>query len=432
MEARQKGKTLRFQRKPDRKKLTKRTVEALVSPPTAPDGRPGRFWVYDAMTPRLAICCWSTGKRVWYWVGRNVNGRMLRQKLGAYPEVPPELARKKAARVSVQVSDGTDPRQAKRNARAKELILGELFAAYLEGHARPHKRTWQRDEAQFALHFGALAARGLSTMTTAEVAAIHRRIGAERGQVSANRALALLSKMFAFAPGVGYSGPNPAKGVRRFRETARERFLGETELGRFWAGLAGEPQWAQDFFTLLLLTGARRGNVAAMRFEHIDFDAAVWRVPAPESKNASALHVVLTGPALEILRRRLAASSDNPWVFPSKKKSGAHLRDPKKSWVRILDRAGLSDVHMHDLRRTLGSWQAAAGASLPIIGKALGHRSPASTAVYARLDLEPVRASVNAATAAMMAAAEPSNSPRTPDATCGQLPPAATASLEGY
>ena len=85
------------------------------------------------------------------------------------------------------------------------------------------------------------------------------------------------------------------------------------------------------------------------------------------------------------------------------------MTDPKAAWDRVRERAGLPDVRMHDLRRTLGSWQAATGASLPVIGKSLGHKSTAVTQVYARLDLDPVRLSVNTAVAAMTLAAKGGN-----------------------
>ncbi|MBC7857107.1 MAG: tyrosine-type recombinase/integrase, partial [Pirellulaceae bacterium] len=82
-----------------------------------------------------------------------------------------------------------------------------------------------------------------------------------------------------------------------------------------------------------------------------------------------------------------------------------HLVDPTRIWKRILERAGLPGLRIHDLRRTLGSWQAATGASLPIIGKSLGHKNQATTAIYARLDLDPIRASVDTAALAILAAA---------------------------
>ena len=100
----------------------------------------------------------------------------------------------------------------------------------------------------------------------------------------------------------------------------------------------------------------------------------------------------------------VATVSNGDYVFPGSGRHG-HLVEPKKGWARILERAGIKDLHIHDLQRTLGSWQAKAGASLAIIGKSLNHKSVSTTAIYARLDLDPVRESVNTTTANMLAAA---------------------------
>ena len=98
----------------------------------------------------------------------------------------------------------------------------------------------------------------------------------------------------------------------------------------------------------------------------------------------------------------------NEWVFPSNSKSG-HLSDPKKPWQRILKQAGISDLRIHDLRRSLGSWQASTGASLAIIGKTLAHRNVNTTAIYARLNIDPVRDAMNKATQAIWNAGNPSS-----------------------
>jgi len=102
--------------------------------------------------------------------------------------------------------------------------------------------------------------------------------------------------------------------------------------------------------------------------------------------------------------RARQGSSSSIWVFPGTGVTG-HLVEPKKAWKRVLERAGISNLRIHDLRRTLGSWQAKTGASLVIVGKSLNHKSPSTTAIYARLDLDPVRESVERATGAMLVAA---------------------------
>jgi integrase len=177
------------------------------------------------------------------------------------------------------------------------------------------------------------------------------------------------------------------------------------ELRLFFQSLGQELNGTiRDYILTSLLTGARRSNVQAMRWSEISWERDTWTIPAAKSKSGEILSVALTPVALRILENR-KANSNSEWVFPGRGKSG-HLEEPKTAWKRILKRANLTDLRLHDLRRTLGSWQAATGASLPIIGKSLGHKSLTATQIYARLDLDPVRASVNKATDAMLLAGE--------------------------
>ena len=114
-------------------------------------------------------------------------------------------------------------------------------------------------------------------------------------------------------------------------------------------------------------------------------------------KNGAPLAVVLSSNAITILNERFNAPNKRAeWVFPSERTSGA-VTDAKKAWERVRNRSGLTDMRMHDLRRTLGSWQALTGTSLQIIGKSLGHKSMKATEVYARLTTDPVRESVEKA-----------------------------------
>jgi integrase len=156
----------------------------------------------------------------------------------------------------------------------------------------------------------------------------------------------------------------------------------------------------RDYFLISLLTGARRSNVQEMQWSHIHLERGEWRIPT--TKNGDSQTVTLTSEVVEILRARQGSSPT--WVFPGSGSTG-HLVEPKKAWKRLLERAGIENLRIHDLRRTLGSWQAKTGASLVIVGKSLNHKSPSTTAIYARLDLDPVRESVDRATGAMLVAA---------------------------
>jgi len=158
-----------------------------------------------------------------------------------------------------------------------------------------------------------------------------------------------------------------------------------------------------------LLTGARKSNTLAMRWEDINFTAETWRIE--ETKNSDPQTIHLPKQAMEILTER-KWKSESPWVFEGRGAKG-HLADPKKAWGRILKDAGIDNLRIHDLRRTLGSYQAATGANGYIIGKSLGHRSQQSTAIYARLNLDPVRDSVNKATDVMLGYMQTEQKPET-------------------
>ncbi len=153
----------------------------------------------------------------------------------------------------------------------------------------------------------------------------------------------------------------------------------------------------RDFFIMLLATGSRKGNVLEMRWADINLNDKIWRVP--DTKNGEPYQVALAGPALAILERRRNTETGE-WVFSAASKSG-HLEEPKKAWAALLKKSEISNLRIHDLRRTFGSFMAAQGASLQMIGKALGHKSQEATLIYARLNLDPVRDAVNLATEAM-------------------------------
>jgi len=392
---------------------TLRLTDAIVNklrPPTAETAAPARprpAYYRDSATPGLQLRVMPSGVKT-FVLARRMGGRPVRWTLGQFPAVSTAQARRQAVRLAGQVSFGQDPTEERRKVR-EESTLAELFTLYLEGHAKPHKRSWKADVDQFDRYLAPWRPRKLSTLRHTDVAGLHATIGRDNGHYAANRLLALLSGMFNFAAGLGYAGGNPAKGVKKFKELTRDRFLHADELRAFFAALAVEPDPWPDLFMLSLLTGARRANVLGMKWADLELTRGLWRIGEAESKSKEPLLCVLAPAAVDILQRRAeTADKGKPsqYVFPSWGKKG-HITEPKGAWRNILSRAGLHDLHLHDLRRTLGSWQAACGASLSIIGRSLGHKNVATTAIYARLDMDPVRASVDAAAGAIMAAGRP-------------------------
>ncbi len=400
---------LKFKRETSKRRLNKRAVASMKPPAEKPNGKTDQEWHYDTITARLAICVWSTGAKVWYWTGRIKTGDMIKLKLGTFPEVTPDQAKQLAGEISRDVTNGIDPREAKRKRRA-DLKLGELHEWYIENHAKPHKKpsSIKEDKRLYKSYLEPWKAKKISTIKRSDVRSLHAKIGRENGRYAANRMLSLLGTMFQKAldaDDVDFSGENPARGVKRFAEESRERFLQADELQSFFEALNKLSPIMRDYFLLALLTGARRGNVQAMRWEELNLERGEWRVL--DTKGGKPQTIYLSAEAVNVLRER-QESAESEYVFPSRKGSKLpHITYQYRAWAELCKAAGVTGIRPHDLRRSLGSWQAATGASLPVIGKTLGHRNQSTTAIYARLNIDPVRESVDLATAAMLAAAMP-------------------------
>lgn len=373
--------------------FTKRSIESL---PTPEKGK--RIYYYDTKVRGLGIGITDRGTQT-FIVYRKIEGRPERIILGRYPDLSIENARGEAAKINSKIAQGENPNREKSKLRA-ESTLKELFEQYLEQHAKVHKKSWKIDLNQYKLYLSHWDKHKISKINKSDMEALHSKVGKECGIYAANRMLSLLAIMFSKAISWGWKYPNPTIGIQKFREKSRERFLQGSELARFLKALADEPNRSlSNFFMLCLLTGARRSNVLAMRWQDINFEQEIWRIE--ETKNGSSQLVPLSKEALNILKP-LWKERKGEWVFPSTISKSGHLEEPKNVWKRILKRANLEDLRLHDLRRTLGSWQAATGANSYIIGKSLGHKTQQATAIYARLNTDPVRASVVKATEAMM------------------------------
>ena len=374
--------------------FTRAAIENLQAP--APGSR---LEVYDTKTAHLRVRVSHTGRKV-FEIYRWHQGRPTRIKIGVWPDLSIEQVRKAAEKLNADFAAGEDPAESRRQ-RRQEMTFAELFDQYMERHAKQHKRSWQADQDAYTRHIARpLGNKKLSAITRKDIADLHGRIGKDR-PTTANRLLALLSSVFGRAIEFGlWEGGNPCAGVRRFPEQSRDRFLSGDELRRFFEAMEQEPDsTARDFFTVALLTGARRANVLELKWADLDLDAATWRIG--RTKNGSPQTVALVEPVVELLRERKRQAT-SVFVFPGKGATG-HLVEPKRGWSRICKAAGIEGARIHDLRRTMGSWQAKTGASLPIIGKSLNHKNQTTTAIYARLDLDPVRSAMETAVAAMLA-----------------------------
>lgn len=404
----------------------KKQVIKAITPPES-----GRATYYDTLIPKLACRVTEAGSKTFYVIKRADAG-MAWVKLGTFPDMTVEQARKAAEEKLGEFAKGNNPAKAKREEKQK-ITLGQAFQNYFDLHVQPKGvktaadilATWQRflgdmpDEPakkhgrKRQKHPAGVnwSNRKIDQIDMGEVRTLHAAIGATH-QVMANRVIEILSAVYGRAIYLGYQGANPASGVEPFKEAKRDRFIQAEELPVFFTELANETSEDFKHFVLLsLLTGARRINVMSARWEDVNLGSAIWRIPDADSKNGEPMILPLGAEAMQILRARLPEDGKpvSPWIFPAASTSG-HITPPKKRWQSLLQRCGIDNLRIHDLRRSLGSWQAITGASLVIIGKSLGHKSADATMIYARLNTDPVRASVGAATSAMLEAAGVKNS----------------------
>lgn len=389
--------------------FTKKALFALI-----PQDKPTTY--HDTGKRGLKLVVHPSGIRT-FILYKKIKGRPERVTLGRFPDCSIENARKKVDQCNAKIADGINPNQEKRVLRA-EMTLDDLFQKYLTSHAKLHKKSWKEDEDQYNRYLTSWKNKKLSVISKAGIQKIHTELGSEH-PYAANRLLALLHALFNKATEWGWQQPNPASGIKKFKEKSRDRFIQSDELPKFFEALRDESnETVRDYILISLLTGARRSNVLAMRWDEINFTTGIWTIP--DTKNGESHKVPLVPEAIEILQTRQNSNIKNiPWVFPSYSKSG-HLVEPKKVWQRILGRAKIKNLRIHDLRRSLGSWQAATGANLSIIGKTLAHKNVSTTAIYARLSLDPVRDAMNKATQAIYQAANAKsneNKPATEEAT---------------
>jgi integrase len=219
---------------------------------------------------------------------------------------------------------------------------------------------------------------------------------ARGGKGAAAQCVTLVSAVFAFGIERGLCADNPARGVKKAPVRKVERFLAEAEMARLAAALEAESQrtgnpYPSVAIKLLLLTGCRRGEIVGLCWGHVDFERECLRLP--DSKTGAKV-VYLNAPARALLQE-LPRMAGNPRVIPGMKAESASAAI-ERAWRRVRAAAGLAGVRTHDLRHSFASVGAAGGLSLPIIGALLGHKHAATTARYAHLSADPLRAANDA------------------------------------
>jgi integrase len=371
-------------------KINKRAIDELcsVNEKTA--------YLWDDQLKGFGVKALPSGKKTFIVKYRaQGGGRKAPQRwltLGSYGQLTVDQARKLAQSALGMVATGVDPQREKLATRNAQNV-GDLWDRFSTEHLPLRKPLTRRDyEAQWRDLIGPKFAKAtVDSVSRSDVDRFHKSM--RHSPYRANRVLALLSRLMSLAEawGLREQGSNPCKYVERFAERPRTRFLSTEELRRIGDAMhdlkrSGLISIASaNAIELLILTGARLNEILVAEWDWIDIPKGLLNLT--DSKNG-AKTIFLSDAATSLLSEQREIAGESPFVFPS-----PHLHQPltnlRKSWVRICDEAGIEGVRLHDLRHTAASIAVGQGASLPIVGRLLGHTQAQTTLRYAHVDADP-------------------------------------------
>jgi integrase len=412
------------------RRATERLTDKLVRSLPVPER--GATITYDADVAGFGARITADGARA-FVLNYRCAGRERRMTIGRFPTWSATAAREEARELRRKVDSGIDPmveREAQDAAALAERsapTMEDLFSRYQTEHL-PRKSP--RAAADDASMWQKIVLPRLGTMKVAavkpdDIDALHAEVSRTR-PVRANRVVEVMRKAFNLAIRWGWRVDNPASGVHRNHEEKRARYLSGAELIKLCEALAAHPeQTSANAIRLLMLTGARRSEVLTAQWAMFDLKAGVWVKPSAHTKQRKEHRVPLSAPAVQLLtelraKAKTVAAMTQPavsaYVFPGH--GGKPITDIKRTWLSVCQAAGLAEriekrapdgsvvkaekgdlvmvwrttARIHDLRHTYASILASHGLSLPIIGALLGHTQPQTTARYAHLLDDPLRA----------------------------------------
>jgi len=351
---------------------------------------PGPALVWDEDVKGFGLRVTAAGSRAFILnYRRKGDGRVRRWTIGSFPDWGTGAARDEARRLKRLIDGGADPLgelEGERSSPTVADLCTRFEAEYLPRRRPSTQRTYRNQlNAEIRPRLGRLK---VAKVTFADIDALHRDLSA-RAPYQANRIAALASRVFAMAVKWGMRGDNPCRGIERNQEQKRRRYLSGDELARLTKALAAHPdRQSANIVRLLLLTGARKGEMLTATWGQFDLVNGVWTKPGATTKQRTEHIVPLSAPARQLLANLHKVRDDSGYLFPGRL---GHRQDIKAAWTAICQAAGIEGLRVHDLRHSYASSLAGAGFSLPVIGALLGHTQPGTTARYAHLQDDPLR-----------------------------------------
>ncbi len=397
----------------DRQTISKRTVEVL------PVGeREAVFW--DTELSGFGVRVYPSGSKV-YLVQTRAGGKSRRVTVGRHGLISAEQARRTAARIIADIKAGNEPDVGNsKHPRDDGPTVAEVAARYMKEHVEVRCKPSTAKNFRHTLDRHLLPTLGnmrLGEIGRERVAALQYSL--HDTPVMANNAVATLSRLYNMAELWGFApeGGNPCRFIRKYKEHPRKRFLSDEEfrrLGRVLDEMESDgkaPPCAVAALRLLMLTGCRKSEILTLRWGDVDLGAGELRL---RDAKTGARSVALSPSARRVLEN-IPRLSGNPWVIVGPN-PGRHYSNLNRIWLLVRARAGLNDVRIHDLRHSFASRALALGESLPMIGKLLGHKQVQTTARYAHLARDSVKASAARVAESLRAdlAGETASSPPAP------------------
>ena len=371
--------------------MAERITDDLVKSLKLPEK--GNRIVYDTEVSGFGIRVTAGGDKSFVLNYRNADGRERRFTIGRYGrnKFSVMAARKRAGELRKEIAQGKDP-VAEKKEKLQAATVKVLADRYLKEYALKNEKRSLRDDESMIDNIvkPKLGAMKVAAVRFSDIDRLHHSMS--KTPYRANRTVALLSKMFSLAIRWDLRSDNPAKGIDRYHEEPRNRFLSEAEIKQLSDALGNYPnQKIANVIRMLLLTGARSGEVRNATWGQFDLKAGVWVRPSSHTKQKKYHRVPLSAPAMQLLAEIFdEKKKPEDYVFPGEK-VGKPLQELKGAWAIIRKEADIPDVRIHDLRHSFASILASTGFSLPMIGALLGHSQTQTTARYAHLFDEPLR-----------------------------------------
>jgi integrase len=346
----------------------------------------------DDKSRNLYLLTTAKGTKTFYVV-RKINNKTERIKIGRFPDLTIEQARRECANINQQIELGDNPNDLQRK-KKKEITLSGLFNTYLENHIRHHKKNERDSLLIFNNYLAPLHNKRLSDISKLDILALQKELTTSISERTSNKAITLLRAMFNRAIDWDiWDKKNPTQGIKKYQEKARERYLTEQEEASFFTALEKVSSLTmKTFYMMLFYTGARRGELMPMKWSdiHTENNITFWR--AEQSKTGNTKTTPIMGRAVKLIQElkeyNLMLGYDGDYVFYSEASKKKFLQSPQGTWEKLCKSAEIENLRMHDIRHTGATWLSSNGASFAIIRDYLGHTNTSITGRYTNQNLK--------------------------------------------